>query len=83
MIPDYINQTQAIQRDFETVAEVAQSQWNDELTEKYYNKYVNIYSEKLNAFMYGGDIYGPSIDDLVQFIDQQQQKMEKVVSGSE
>lgn len=83
MIPDYVNQSQALQRRFEAETEVTKEMWNDELSKKYFDQYVTRYSANVEKFMYGGDITGLGLGDLVQFIDQQQQKMQKLVSGSE
>ncbi len=78
MIPDYVQQLQGVQCDFQTQCSITQENWNDCVSERYYDKYVDEYDKLIYKAIHGDGINGKGLDDLFVFIDNCQQEMERV-----
>lgn len=83
-IPDFAMQAMEIERQIETQSSVTAEDWKDSVKERYYNNYINLYSNKLELYIHGGsDMQGKGIDELLVFLDEKMQQMEQLTGISE
>lgn len=78
-IPDFAMQVQEVQRQIEAQSDVTAQDWKDAVQKRYYDNYMNAYKEKMELYIHGGSgISGKGINELLVFLDEQMQKMEKL-----
>lgn len=78
-IPDFAMQVQEVQRQIEAQSDVTAQDWKDAVQKRYYDNYMNAYKEKMELYIHGGfGISGKGINELLVFLDEQMQKMEKL-----
>lgn len=78
-IPDFAMQAMEIARQIEAQSSVTAEDWKDGVRERYYTKYVEAYSQKIDIYIHGGgEIVGKGINDLLIFLDDNIQQMAKL-----
>lgn len=78
-IPDFVMHVQEVQRQLEAQCEVTAEDWKDNVQERFYNRYINEYKSCLELYIQGGaGISGKGLNDLLIFLDEQMQKMERL-----
>ena len=55
MIPDFVLQTQEIQRQLESQIEVTMQKWQDSVAERFSKQYLEEYSTSINKYIIGGN----------------------------
>jgi len=76
MIPDYVLQVQEIQRNVETQSLATKDIWRDSVAKRFYQQFLNRYSETINLYINGGmGIRGMGLDEILRFFDQKQNEM--------
>lgn len=68
IIPDYAHQAQELIQQLEASAEVTSREWSDGKRYEYFSQYVEEYFKELEKFLYGNEICGKGINDLLQFV---------------
>jgi len=78
-IPDFVMHVQEIQRQLEAQCDVTAEDWRDGVKERFYDMFINQYKSDLDLYIHGGvGITGMGLNELLVFIDEQMQKMERL-----
>lgn len=79
MIPDFVLQTQEIQRQLQSQIEVTMQKWQDSVAERYSKQYLEDYSTSINKYINGGEHQiGKGLNDLLTFIDAKCREMARL-----
>ena len=78
-IPDFVMQVQEIQRQIDAQCDVTAQDWKDAVQKRYYDNYIDTYKETIELYIHGGSgIVGMGLNELLVFLDEQMQKMERL-----
>jgi hypothetical protein len=81
MIPDFVLQMQEIEQNLQSQCEATKNQWQDSVAKRFYNNFIEEYSEKTKSYLFGAiNMRGMGLDDLLKYIDCKQNEM-KELSG--
>jgi hypothetical protein len=81
MIPDFVLQLQETERNLKSQSIATRGQWQDSVAARFYNRFIDEYDKKINAYLFGDvSMYGMGLDELLKFIDAKQNEM-KELSG--
>lgn len=69
MTVDYVQQMMEIQRGLLAKAESTKAMWQDEVSKRYYNDYIDYYEKYINDYIQGNEITGKGLEDLLEFFE--------------
>lgn len=75
MTIDYVPQILELQRGLMATAEKTKSMWQDEVADRYFQKYIECYDKYINDYLQGNEITGMGLEDLLNFFEEKAQKM--------
>lgn len=83
-IPDFSMQVLEVERHIKARADVTAEDWKDSVQQRYYDKYVRQYEEKMELYIHGGmNMSGMGIDKLMQFTSEKLEQMAQLTGVSE
>ena len=83
-IPDFSIQVLEIERHIKARADVAAEDWKDSVQERYYDRYIRQYEEKMELYIHGGmNMSGMGIDKLMLFVSDKLEQMSQLTGMSE
>lgn len=83
-IPDFAMQVMEIARQIEAQGSVTADDWRDSVKERYYDRYIELYAQKLDLYIHGGSgMTGKGINDLLVFLDEKMHQMAQLTGMSE
>ena len=78
MTVDYVQQMLEIQRGILSKAEATKAMWQDEVSNRYYREYIEIYEKYINDYIQGKDIRGKGLEDLLAFFEEKSAEMSQL-----
>lgn len=75
MTVDYVQQMMEIQRGLLAKAEATKAMWQDEVSKRYYNDYIDYYEKYINDYIQGNEITGKGLEDLLEFFEKKTLEM--------
>lgn len=75
MTVDYVQQMMEIQRGLLAKAEATKAMWQDEVSKRYYNDYIDYYEKYINDYIQGKEITGKGLEDLLEFFEKKTLEM--------
>lgn len=83
-IPDFVLQFEEIQRLFLTEVELANSAWNDQVSRRYNEQFIEPYQNEINYYLWGkrGNVWAPlrgyGLNELIELIEREANKCSKL-----
>lgn len=78
MTVDYVQQMMEIQRGLLAKAEATKAMWQDEVSKRYYNDYIDYYEKYINDYIQGKEITGKGLEDLLEFFEKKTLEMNQL-----
>ena len=78
MTVDYVQQMMEIQRGLLAKAEATKAMWQDEVSKRYYNDYIDYYDKYINNYIQGTEITGKGLEDLLKFFEEKTAEMSQL-----
>lgn len=75
MIPDFVQQILEVQRRLAVQAGLTAESWRDCVRQSYYEEYVERYEADVEDILYGRNVLGKGLGELLVFFDEKEGEM--------
>lgn len=77
--PDFAQQAQALADGLASVALASADKWSDPKREEYYDRYIRVFLDRIDAYIHGGEnMQGMGIDELLEYVTTRMDEFESL-----